>query len=290
MKRFLLTTAAAALIPAFAIAQQDSDSTTILPQDQAQQTDQTDQATNEESDSDSQNMVDSTSDESTSVEGEATADAEADTDAADADADATASADAADPAAEEEDATDTADAADPMAEVEDATDTADAADPMAEEEDATDTADAADPMAEESDTMEAAEGTDSMAGDADMSSEMASGEEGLGVTGDVSAKAIIGNRVYVIEGEWDKTASFNTVAEDWTRVGSVQDIVISDDGGIAGIVAEVGGFLGIGDKFVLLESGEAKLVPLEGGGYDVVTWYSNDQLTEMQAYETTQMQ
>ncbi|WP_254698248.1 PRC-barrel domain-containing protein [Sagittula sp. P11] len=96
-----------------------------------------------------------------------------------------------------------------------------------------------------------------------MSSEMASGEEGLGVTGDVSAKAIIGNRVYVIEGEWDKTASFNTVAEDWTRVGSVQDIVISDDGGIAGIVAEVGGFLGIGDKFVLLESGEAKLVPLE---------------------------
>lgn len=274
MKRFLLTTATAALIPAFALAQQASDDTKLLPKDQVEQSDQ---AMTDNSASDAEDMVDSTSEEATSADGEMTADST-------------------DPMAQDQDATDTADAndtpvsEDPMAGAENASDVAESDTPMAEEEQSAENADTTDPMAAGNDTMETAEGTNSMAGDADLPSDMAMNEDGLGVTGDVAATSIIGNRVYVIEGEWDKTASFNAVAQDWTRVGSVQDIVISADGGIEGIVAEVGGFLGIGDKFVLLQSGEAKLVPLEGGGYDVVTWYSNDQLSEMQAYDTAQMQ
>lgn len=115
----------------------------------------------------------------------------------------------------------------------------------------------------------------------------------LGITGEASASSIIGSRVYVIRGDdavWDRTATYDAVDQNWERAGSVQDIVIGANGQVEGIVAEVGGFLGIGDKFVLLNLGEAKLIPLEGGGFDVVTHYTNEELTDMQSYETASLQ
>lgn len=132
-----------------------------------------------------------------------------------------------------------------------------------------------------------------MTGEQNMQTADMMGED-LGITGEASANSIIGARVYVIRGddagEWDATATYDAVGDNWERAGSIQDIVIGSDGAIDGLVAEVGGFLGIGDKFVLLELGEAKLVPLEGGGFDVVTHYSNEQLTDMQAYDTASLQ
>ncbi|MBP0481858.1 PRC-barrel domain-containing protein [Sagittula salina] len=118
--------------------------------------------------------------------------------------------------------------------------------------------------------------------------------EDLGIAGEASANSIIGSRLYVIRGdnagEWDATATYDQVGDGWERAGSVQDIVIGQDGKIDGIVAEVGGFLGIGDKYVLLELGQAKLVPLDGGGFDVVTHYSNEELTDMDAFDTAALQ
>ena len=66
--------------------------------------------------------------------------------------------------------------------------------------------------------------------------------------------------------------------------------MIGADGQIAGFVAEVGGFLGIGDKLVMLEVSEVRLIPQDGGGFDVVTPYSDDELTDMDAYETAMLQ
>lgn len=118
-------------------------------------------------------------------------------------------------------------------------------------------------------------------------------DAGFGFTGEATANDIIGARLYVIRGEdmaWDQNATYDAVSADWERAGSIQNLVIGEDGKIDGLVAEVGGFLGIGDKFVELEMGQAKLIPLEGGGFDVVTHYTNDELTDMQAFEAASLQ
>ena len=112
----------------------------------------------------------------------------------------------------------------------------------------------------------------------------------LGVTGDVSANSVIGAPVYVIDGEFEVSAMELSLEAEWERAGSVEDIVIGADGQIAGFVAEVGGFLGIGDKLVMLEVSEVRLIPQDGGGFDVVTPYSDDELTDMDAYETAMLQ
>ena len=229
MKRFLMTTAVAALVPMYAIAQEEPADGTVLPTDDPAAT------------------------------------AQADTGAA------------VDPAAETDADVADADAADPMAEDADA-DVADAetADPMAEGAEDPAMADAADPMAEDTD-MAAAD--DGMGG-------------ALGIQGMVPVSAISGGVVYTttvdsVDENWEGTASYDAVGEGWERIGSIHDVVLSSEGKIEGIVAEVGGFLGIGDKFVMLPTTDFKLVPIDESSYAVVTPYTTDQLTDMETYDST---
>jgi hypothetical protein len=158
-----------------------------------------------------------------------------------------------------------------------------------EDAEATDTADAAgesNEMQMGSDNI--ADAADNVNGEMPDEMGMASGDAGiLGITGEFTANDLIGNRVFSTTEEgadWDMSASFDAVDAEWERIGSIHNIVMSADGQLEGIVAEVGGFLGIGDKFVLLTGEDAKLVPNEGA-YDLVTSYTSDELTDLPEYE-----
>lgn len=282
MKRFLMTTAVAALVPMYAAAQDEPADGTVLPTEEPEASAQADATADPAADAGADADVADAGSADPAADADAdadVADADAADPAADADADAdVADADAADPAAESEDpAMADADAADPAAESDDPA-MADAADPEAEMEDpAMADADAADPMAEGDTDMAAADG--SMGGS-------------LGIQGMVPASAITGGVVYTttvdsVDENWEGTASYDAVGEGWERIGSIQDIVLSSEGKIEGIVAEVGGFLGIGDKFVMLPTSDFKLVPIDEDSYAVVTPYTTDQLTDMEAYDST---
>ncbi|MFW2586786.1 PRC-barrel domain-containing protein [Sagittula sp. SSi028] len=115
----------------------------------------------------------------------------------------------------------------------------------------------------------------------------------MGISGTITAQDIVGSRFYVMRGggeTWDETAIYDAVSEDWERAGSVQDLVIDADGKVTGMVAEIGGFLGLGDKFVMLTLDEAKLIPLQDGNYDVVTFYSEEQLEDRDAYDAANLE
>ncbi|CAN0119156.1 unnamed protein product, partial [Chrysoparadoxa australica] len=81
------------------------------------------------------------------------------------------------------------------------------------------------------------------------------------------------------------TGDSDTVAHEWTRIGSVNDFVLGEDGKITGLVAEVGGFLGMGDTLVLLPLDQTRMVSVDENSYSVVTPYTSEQLTEMEKVE-----
>lgn len=229
MKRLMLATAAIALVPGFALAQDEkvdpnADTTLVMPNDQA-------------------------------------ADADPATTAEPTEGDA-AVADGTDPAMPTDDAADVADA-DTMAPT-----TGDAA-----------VADTTDPMMPKTDGAEIA--------DADAIAPTADGD--MANAGHMyRASYVIGSVIYTLSADepatdWDLNTAYDAVDEDWERIGSIEDVVFSVDGGLEGVVAEVGGFLGIGDKLVMLPLNDVKMVMVDEDEFAVVTPYSSDELTDMQS-------
>ena len=107
-------------------------------------------------------------------------------------------------------------------------------------------------------------------------------EDGLGsgiVSADdmnrlIRAETIMDSPIYSLspegyEGEWEESeyyegwqevGYYDAIGEGWEQVGEVSDIVLSPDGNLVGIVAEVGGFLGLGDSQIVLDLSQLKLV------------------------------
>ncbi|MBV7392767.1 PRC-barrel domain-containing protein [Mameliella sediminis] len=114
----------------------------------------------------------------------------------------------------------------------------------------------------------------------------ADGASQSGLMAPVKASVIIGAPIYTLsetgEAEWDASVRYEAVADEWTRIGSIDDFVVDESGKITGLVAEVGGFLGLGDTFVLLPLDEAKMVMVSETSYAVVTPFTGDQLADME--------
>ncbi|WP_417208172.1 PRC-barrel domain-containing protein [Antarctobacter sp.] len=150
---------------------------------------------------------------------------------------------------------------------------ADTADPMATDADpkATDMAEDADPVAPKMDA-----------------DKMDTGHS-IGLMASAKASVIIGSPIYTlateVQTDWDPNVDYTTVADEWTRIGSVNDLVLGEDGKITGLVAEVGGFLGMGDTLVLLPLDQTRMVTVDEASYAVVTPYTSEQLTEMEKVE-----
>ena len=102
----------------------------------------------------------------------------------------------------------------------------------------------------------------------------------------IRSRDITGGAVYTTneandEGEgWDMT-EYDEVNSEWNQIGEIEDLVMSKDGKLTGIVVEVGGFLDIGDKHVLLSVKDAKLVPVDDMSYTFVTRFNEEDLEAM---------
>jgi|SRR6056297_70204 len=80
---------------------------------------------------------------------------------------------------------------------------------------------------------------------------------------------------------WTEESSYEDVGADWNEIGEVEDLVLSKDGQLMGIVAEVGGFLDVGDKHVAIAIDDVKLVPVDDRSYAYVTRLSEEDLEAM---------
>ena len=75
-------------------------------------------------------------------------------------------------------------------------------------------------------------------------------------TGLLRASSFKGADVYTIDvtGQttWDDGMAYTEINADWDKIGEVEDLVLDPNGEVVGAIAEVGGFLGIGEKEVVL--------------------------------------
>ena len=102
----------------------------------------------------------------------------------------------------------------------------------------------------------------------------------------IRTRDITGAEVYTTNGDgsmdWDPDLMYDAVDDKWDNIGEVEDIVLNRDGELIGVIAEVGGFLDIGDKHVFIETAGMKLVPVDDRSYSIVTGLSKDQLMEQE--------
>ncbi|WP_135504272.1 PRC-barrel domain-containing protein [Roseovarius aestuariivivens] len=101
----------------------------------------------------------------------------------------------------------------------------------------------------------------------------------------IRTRDITGGAIYTMneasdEG-WDETMMYEEVGSDWNEIGEIEDIVLSRNGKMTGVVAEVGGFLDIADKHVMLPIEDVKLVPVDQAGYVIVTKYNEEDLEDL---------
>lgn len=105
----------------------------------------------------------------------------------------------------------------------------------------------------------------------------------------IRSRDITGGAIYTLAGEaaqsWDTEWTYDGVSENLNNIGEIEDIVLSTDGQMKGIVAEIGGFLDIGDKHVMIELDDVKLVAADDQEYAFVTRLSEEQLEELESVD-----
>lgn len=102
---------------------------------------------------------------------------------------------------------------------------------------------------------------------------------------DLRASNLIGKRVYTVEGGTDVTFA-NETETDWDDLGEISDVILSRDGSMEAILVDVGGFLGLGEKTVMVTMDSVTVLRSDNGDdvrIDMDT--TEDALEEMPAYE-----
>lgn len=86
----------------------------------------------------------------------------------------------------------------------------------------------------------------------------------------IIAKDIAGGNIYtdLSQVPWKDEGPLEAALDSWQAIGEIEDIVLDSNGQMIGIVADVGGFLGIGDKHVLLPMDNVRIVALGDGDDD----------------------
>ena len=102
----------------------------------------------------------------------------------------------------------------------------------------------------------------------------------------VRTRDLTDSNIYTTSQAYDEGAWFDMTFDDvdsgWNEIGEVEDVVLDRNGKLVGIVAEVGGFLDVADKHVMIDVKDIKFVPAEEPGhYIVVTRQNEEQLEAM---------
>lgn len=86
-------------------------------------------------------------------------------------------------------------------------------------------------------------------------------------TGLMRASALDGVDIYTVdvtgETHWEAGDTFTEIDANWEKIGELEDLVLDGSGTFAGAIAEVGGFLGLGEKEVVLQPDEIAFVVTE---------------------------
>ncbi|MGR3435752.1 MAG: PRC-barrel domain-containing protein [Shimia sp.] len=100
----------------------------------------------------------------------------------------------------------------------------------------------------------------------------------------IRSRDITGGEIYSVsmdDATWDMDLGYDDYARDWDQIGEIEDIILDRAGQMVGIVGEIGGFLDLGDKHVLLATPDVRLVPVDDTSYVYVTRLSEEQLEEL---------
>lgn len=96
---------------------------------------------------------------------------------------------------------------------------------------------------------------------------------------------ITGGNIYTMNAPadaqaWGPDTFYERVGEGWQDVGEIEDVILDRRGNLVGIVAEIGGgFLGLGERDVLLPVEDIRILSDEDGReFSYVTRYTEEQL------------
>ncbi|QQM32153.1 PRC-barrel domain-containing protein [Martelella lutilitoris] len=106
----------------------------------------------------------------------------------------------------------------------------------------------------------------------------------------IRTRDITGGTIYTMneaydEGSWATETYYTEAGAGWNDIGEIEDVILNREGKMIGIVAEVGGFLDIGDKHVMLPVEDVKLVAVDDKSYAYVTRLSEEQLEERESVD-----
>ncbi len=109
----------------------------------------------------------------------------------------------------------------------------------------------------------------------------------------IRTRDITGGPVYSIADRYDE-ATWGTYGDvdpydynaygygtDYRQIGEIEDVILDRDGQMVGIVAEVGGFLDIGDKHVVVPVQDIRLTAVDDANLSYITRLSEEQLEEL---------
>lgn len=88
------------------------------------------------------------------------------------------------------------------------------------------------------------------------------------------------------EAIWNDTEPLRIMVADLNEIGEIEDVVLGPDGQMLGLTTDVGGFIGIGQKTVLIPLQDIRLVRSEDGDeVSVVTRLNRDALRDLPEFE-----
>ncbi|RVT85132.1 PRC-barrel domain containing protein [Rhodobacteraceae bacterium CCMM004] len=99
----------------------------------------------------------------------------------------------------------------------------------------------------------------------------------------MKATMLLGGEIYASAkaGATDMTAPLLEMPPDWENVGEIEDLSLTADGRIEGVVADIGGFLGIGETRVLVPLSDLRVVQVSGDTY-FLTGMTQEQMEALQ--------
>lgn len=105
----------------------------------------------------------------------------------------------------------------------------------------------------------------------------------------IRTRDITGGNIYTTNAAsdegWDTENVYDGIGSDWNQIGEIEDLVLSEDGKLIGLVAEIGGFLDIADKHVVISLDDVNLVAVDDRTYAYVTRLSEEALESMEGVD-----
>ncbi len=105
----------------------------------------------------------------------------------------------------------------------------------------------------------------------------------------IRSRDITGGNIYTTNAAndegWNSETIHDEIGSDWNEIGEIEDLVLSEDGKLIGLVAEVGGFLDIADKHVVVSVDDLNLVAVDDQTYAYVTRLSEEELEALEGVD-----